>query len=125
MARTNYKCHVPQLRGGNKGQMGDKQDIPEIPCVHTTPSGQPLLSYPEQAELCDVAEGEEAPESHAGRCSGPSAPSPCPYGALNSPLPAVAGTGTDLEAVQEAQLMAGCSSILLWRGTGSQKHGSL
>lgn len=43
----------------------------------------------------------------------------CPYSALNSPLPAAAGTGTDLEAVQEPQLTAGCSSILLWRGTRS------
>lgn len=76
--------------------------------MHTTP----LPSHPEKAELCDAAEGDEAPESHAG----PSDPSPCPYGALNSPLPAAAGTDTALEAVQELQLMAGCSSNLLWRG---------
>lgn len=61
--------------------------------MHTTP----LPSHPEQAELCDAAEGDEAPESHGG----PSDPSPVPYGALNSPLPAAAGTDTGLEAVQE------------------------
>lgn len=47
---------------------------------------------------------------------------PCPYNVLNSLLPAAAGTGTELEAVQEPQLVAGCSSILLQRGTRSRNQ---
>lgn len=34
--------------------------------MHTAPSGQALLSHPEQAELCDAAEGDGTPESQAG-----------------------------------------------------------